>query len=154
MKYKIILISMLLVACNSGTGEPPAGVDSSAVENRIEETSGDSPVSHEPAKTTKQNSFTNQRFRDVTISKIDTGKYDIRGKAQMFEADFGWAVNRDGKEIQSGYGLTDAGAPAWGNFQLTIVLEEKDLSAPSTLILFESSAKDGSRQHQLEIELN
>jgi hypothetical protein len=49
--------------------------------------------------------------------------------------------------------MTDAGAPEWGNFEFTIDVTKKRGNSTLTLILFESSAKDGSRQYELPIAL-
>ncbi len=49
--------------------------------------------------------------------------------------------------------MTDMGAPEWGNFSFTVDVEKKRPNSTLTLILFESSAKDGSRQFELPILL-
>src|SRR5688572_3052288 len=99
MKYILIFISILFIACNPGTVEPKAEEESSGNQKGIEETKQDAPLSNDTVKRSKPKPFFNQRFREVTVTKIDTGKYDVRGQAQMFEADFEWAVNGNGKEI-------------------------------------------------------
>ena len=49
--------------------------------------------------------------------------------------------------------MTDAGAPEWGDFDFTIIVQKKRENSKLTLVLFESSAKDGSRQDELPIVL-
>ena len=49
--------------------------------------------------------------------------------------------------------MTDAGAPEWGKFEFAISVHKKRKNSTLTLILFESSAMDGSRQHELPITL-
>jgi len=57
-------------------------------------------------------------------------------------------------ELKKGFEMTDAGAPEWGNFIFTINVAKKRPNSTLHLIIFESSAKDGSRQHELPILLN
>jgi hypothetical protein len=56
-------------------------------------------------------------------------------------------------ELKKGFQMTDAGAPAWGNFTFNIEVKKKRPNSTLTLILFESSPKDGSRTHELPIPL-
>ena len=57
------------------------------------------------------------------------------------------------EELKKGYQMTDAGAPEWGKFEFAITAQKKRTNSTLTLILFETSAKDGSRQHELPITL-
>ncbi len=50
--------------------------------------------------------------------------------------------------------MTEAGAPEWGKFEFTIDAKKKREISTLILILFESSAMDGSRQYELPIVLN
>jgi hypothetical protein len=77
----------------------------------------------------------------------------VQGQAQVFEASFSWVIEDGHNELKTGHQMTDAGAPAFGNFRFTIDLPEKRPEATLHLILFESSPKDGSRQHELIIPL-
>ncbi|MEO6488548.1 MAG: Gmad2 immunoglobulin-like domain-containing protein, partial [Ferruginibacter sp.] len=70
-----------------------------------------------------------------------------------FEAAFSWVVEDGHEELKKGFHMTDAGAPAWGKFDFTIDVQKKRENSTLTLILFESSAKDGSRQYELPIVL-
>jgi hypothetical protein len=49
--------------------------------------------------------------------------------------------------------MTDAGAPEWGRFSFTVEAVKKRANSTLHIILFESSAKDGSRQYELPILL-
>jgi hypothetical protein len=63
-------------------------------------------------------------------------------------------VLEDGhEELQQGFQMTDAGAPEWGKFKFTIEAKKKRANSTLTLILFEASPKDGSRQHELSMAL-
>ena len=97
--------------------------------------------------------MSNERFKSVTVEKLGKSKFRIRGQAQIFEANFGWIVEDGHRELESGNAMTDAGAPAWGDFDFVIEAEEKAENSSMTLILFEASPKDGSRQYELPIVL-
>jgi len=97
--------------------------------------------------------YANKRFREVTVQKLDDHKFRVRGQGQIFEASFSWIVEDGHFELAKGFEMTDAGAPEWGNFDFTLDVSKKDANTTLTLILFEISAKDGSRQYELPIPL-
>lgn len=101
----------------------------------------------------KQPVYENQRFRNVTITKTGPITYQVKGKAQVFEASFGWLVEDGHNLLKEGYTTTDAGAPEFGNFSFEVSVAKQRKNSTLTLILFEPSAKDGSRQHLLPIPL-
>lgn len=97
--------------------------------------------------------YSNARFKEVAIKRIGEHQFTIRGKGQIFEANFGWVVEDGHEELLKGFEMTDAGAPEWGKFKFTIDVEKRRVNSTLTLILFETSAMDGSRQHELPIVL-
>jgi hypothetical protein len=97
--------------------------------------------------------FSNERFRNVFVEKIGDSTFKVSGQAQVFEAAFSWTVEDDQGEIKKGHAMTNAGAPEWGNFEFETSIARKDSNSVLHLILFESSPKDGSRQHELPIPL-
>ena len=97
--------------------------------------------------------YSNKRFKDVTVEKIAKDKFLIRGQAQIFEANFSWIVEDGHEELKKGFQMTDGGAPEWGKFEFAIDVLKKRENSTLTLILFESSPKDGSRQYELPITL-
>jgi hypothetical protein len=97
--------------------------------------------------------YSNKRFRNVRVKKVSEGVYAIRGKAQVFEASFSWVVEDGHNELLQGHEMTDAGAPEWGKFNFKVKVNKKTSNSTLHLILFEVSAKDGSRQHELPIPL-
>ncbi|HEX8547649.1 MAG TPA: Gmad2 immunoglobulin-like domain-containing protein [Cytophagaceae bacterium] len=101
----------------------------------------------------KEEAYSNERFKEVTIEKVGYGKFIVTGKGQIFESSFGWIVEDGHNELMSGFGNTDAGAPEWGSFELRIDVKKERPNSVLHLILFETSAKDGSRQHELPIRL-
>jgi hypothetical protein len=144
MKYTIIICCALLVlvaACKSdSTEEQHSQGDSAALLDDYE-------------KPDTIDVFSNNRFRNVLVERIGDSTFDVSGKAQVFEAAFSWVVEDGHNEIKRGFGTTDAGAPAWGNFSFQLTAGKRDSNTILHLILFESSAKDGSRQHELPIPL-
>ena len=95
----------------------------------------------------------NERFKDVTVGKVGEHEFLIKGKGQIFEASFNWVVEDGHEELKQGYATTDAGAPEWGSFAFTVDVKKARPNSTLTLILFEASAMDGSRQHELPIVL-
>lgn len=149
MRWTILLSALLLMACSKKETQH---------NNSVRDTLKTTP------KTTKiekpiipDNSlpkqYSNERFKEVTIKRIDDNKFRIRGKGQIFEASFNWIIEDGHYELKSGFQATDAGAPEWGNFDFTITVQKKRENSKLTLVLFESSAKDGSRQYELPIVL-
>ena len=98
--------------------------------------------------------YSNERFRAVTVKKLDDGTFRVKGEGQIFEASFSWVVEDGHYELAEGFDSTEAGAPEWGNFDFTLAVPTKDTNSTLTLILFETSAKDGSRQYELVIPLH
>jgi len=150
MKTIYFLIAIILLACNnSGENKTPATKDT--VENKPVNTD----VKTDEAVDTTQAGkiYSNQRFKDVTVEKTGEHTFLIRGKGQIFEASFNWVVEDGHEELQKGYTTTDAGAPEWGKFSFTVDVTKKRENSKLNLILFEISAKDGSRQYELPVLL-
>lgn len=102
---------------------------------------------------TSLKNYSNDRFRNVTVEKVNVDKFRVKGEGQIFEACFNWIVEDGDYELKKGYEMTDAGAPEWGKFDFTVDVAKNRKNSTLTLILFEISAKDGSRQHELPIVL-
>lgn len=147
MKFTILISLIILIACNTKEGKV-TNTDtavSDTTEIKEDETQKDILP---PLK-----SYSNERFKDVTVEKIGKDSFLIRGQGQIFEANFSWIVEDGHNELKKGFQMTDAGAPDWGNFEFTIQVEKARENSTLTLVLFESSAKDGSRQNELPIPL-
>ena len=97
--------------------------------------------------------YSNERFKDVTVVRTGEHMFRISGKAQIFEANFGWVVEDGHNELRQGHQMTDAGAPEWGNFSFVITAVKENPNSTLHVILFESSPKDGSRQFELPLIL-
>ena len=44
-----------------------------------------------PSHTVLKN-YSNERFRNVTVEKVNGNKFRVKGEAQIFEASFSWTV--------------------------------------------------------------
>ena len=97
--------------------------------------------------------YTNTAFKKVIVEKISPDSFRVKGMARIFEANFSWVVEDGHEEIKKGYQMTDAGAPEWGKFDFKIRVSKKRENSTLTLLLFESSAEDGRRLHELVIPL-
>lgn len=155
MKIKVLASIIILLSCNTGNEQNKSidkekfiVTDSSKISitnGILIDTSGKNII---PKKM-----YANQRFKEVTVENISDKKFRIKGKAQVFEAAFSWVIEDGHNEIKTGYQMTDAGAPAWGNFNFTIDALKETSNSTLHIILFEASPKDGSRQYELPILL-
>jgi len=134
---------MILVACTSNEPQKETTINTETVQVPTQSTA------HQPAK----GMYSNERFKEVTVDKVGVHQFLIRGKGQIFEANFGWVVEDGHMELKKGNTITDAGAPEWGNFNFTVDVKKERENSTLMLILFESSPKDGSRQYELPVLL-
>lgn len=111
------------------------------------------PNDDEPNPSLTPKAYSNERFREVTVRKNEDNTFTVSGKGQIFEASFGWVVEDGHNELVKGFESTDAGAPEWGDFEFSVEVRKQRPNSTLTLVLFETSAKDGSRQHELAIPL-
>ena len=151
MRIFYFIVVFTLTACNNQQQKVPVkNADTATVSAKItrEQDTLKSPDSLPAFKT-----YANERFKDVTVEKSGDHQFVVQGKAQIFEANFGWVIEDGHNELQKGNQMTDAGAPAWGNFKFTIDVQKERENSTLHLILFEPSPKDGSRQYELPVPL-
>ena len=144
MKYKLIVVAFALalaVACEDKSAEPQYPSNDSTAEYEDEHVQDTVDV------------FSGERFRNVRVQKIKDSTFEVSGEAQVFEAAFSWVIEDGHNELKQGHGTTDAGAPAWGKFSFEVTAAKREPNTVLHLILFEASAKDGSRQHELPVVL-
>ena len=164
--YKGYFVWLFLVfACNPSATDQHNGniadgsADSTNVEAPGQDTSLTNPDSNVNPKDThipgpdQPKRYANFRFKDVTVEKTGEHRFTIKGKGQIFEATFGWVVEDGHNELLKGFDMTDAGAPEWGNFTFSIEVKKQRPNSTLMLILYEESAKDGSRQYELPVLL-
>ena len=149
MRWAILLSAFLLLACNKRENQRNTIMNDTLIIT---------PETIKVVKKTKPENllprqYSNERFKEVTVERIDENKFRVRGKGQIFEANFNWIIEDGHDELKKGFQMTDAGAPEWGKFDFTITVQKRRENSELTLVLFESSAKDGSRQHELPIIL-
>lgn len=140
MKAIVIMLFFAFTSCNNVNQTPPK-TDTVTVRDTIY-------ITKPEAK-----KYSNERFKDVTVEKFGEHKFIIKGRAQVFEAAFSWVVEDGHDELEKGFETTDAGAPEFGNFAFIADVAKKRPNSTLHIILFEASAKDGSRQHELPILL-
>lgn len=76
--------------------------------------------------------------------------FKVSGEARVFEAAFSYSFEDGHNVLAEGHVTADQGAPEWGKFEFEVTF--KNPTSPyGMLIIYESSAKDGSPIHQLEI---
>ncbi len=150
MKYSIWLPTLLLFACTTKE-QKIAPVEKEAYQYNIDTMNN---IPDEELPTIAPIQYSNKRFREVTVEKVGDNTFRIKGQGQIFEANFNWVLEDGHDELKKGYQMTDAGAPEWGSFDFIIDVERKRENSTVTLILFETSAEDGSRQHELPIVLD
>ena len=155
MKILLTVITMVLLSCNetNTTSDKTDSDDTIIVREKIEKTVESPKPPPPPPASTKPEVYFNERFKDVTVQKTGENKYTIEGKGQIFEANFSYVVEDGHEELKKGHQMTDAGAPEWGKFKFTIDVPKKRPNSTLTLILFEISAEDGRRVHELPIPL-
>ena len=96
----------------------------------------------------------NDAFRvfEPAPDSIVGNEFVVRGEARVFEATFQYEFE-DGHDIlDQGTIMASHGAPEWGEFEFTVSFDDVFFDT-GILILFQYSAKDGSRVNELFIPL-
>jgi len=159
MKVKYILLAIILTGCNAqqepqkDDKEVVVTNDTQMAERKKPEIENAKPEPVKSIDSLPEKIYSNERFKEVKLRKTGDHKFIVKGKAQIFEAQFSWVVEDGHEELRKGFTMTDAGAPEWGNFSFTVDVSKKRTNSTLHLILFESSPKDGSRQYELPVPL-
>jgi hypothetical protein len=151
MRYLCAFIFILLVGCNDTDNKGKQ--EQLPAEDSVVETVEIIDTTETVSTPAADKVYANERFKDVMVKRNGGSSFTISGKGQLFEAGYSWVVEDGHSEIAKGFGSTDAGAPEWGKFSFTIDVPKPDPHATLHLILFEISAKDGSRQYELPVPL-
>ena len=152
MKLRLLILLLIVVSCKNNKPKS-ASIKADTLTTNKDVNQVTNKTKPEPVKPISKTYF-NKRFKDVTVERIGENKFRIRGQGQIFEASFNWIVEDGHDELYKGFQTTEAGAPEWGKFEFTIDAKKKRENSTLILILFESSARDGSRQYELPIVLN
>lgn len=156
--HYIKFIAVILIAYLAGCTDRSDSGANTTVPTPVEDTASvNAPAVDKPSPDTiatpTSEIYANARFRNVRVEKIGTNKFQLTGEAQIFEASFNWVVEDGHNELKSGFSTTDAGAPAWGKFNFNVQVAKEREHSVLHIILYEASAKDGRRTHQLPILL-
>lgn len=162
MKWTTFVLAFLLSFCNNSNNV----ISEKEISDSADvDTSLSSPVAEGPTDSPKEDGtqinrdttgtmvYSNQAFRNVTVTQTRPGKFMVQGQAKVFEARFGWVVEDGHNELNKGFESADNSAAAWGNFSFNVSAQKKDINTTLHLVLFVSSMKDGARQHELPIPL-
>lgn len=150
MNLSILFFLLLIIGCNSRV---TTTVETESPDTISIDATDDSKQEIDTTSSGIGKLYSNDRFKDVTVTQTGDNTFQIKGKGQIFEANFGWVIEDGHDELQKGHHMTDAGAPEWGNFSFSVTAPKKDPNTTLHIVLFESSAKDGSRQYELPILL-
>ena len=156
MKYKVLLSFLaiaLIFACQDRSAEQQYEEKDTAAVHNDNPVLPDTSVYNDEHIQDTVDVFSGGRFRNVRVEKIGDSTFELTGEAQVFEAAFSWVIEDGHKQLKQGHGTTDAGAPAWGKFSFQVSASKPEPNGVLHLILFEASAKDGSRQHELPVVL-
>lgn len=149
MRYTFFLLVLSFIACNNNEQiKTTAKVDSLKTITDTLQVKKETNQENLLPKT-----YSNKRFKDVTVERLGKDTFVISGQGQIFEANFNWIVEDGHNELKKGFQMTDAGAPEWGKFKFAINVQKKRENSTLTLVLFEISAEDGSRKYELPITL-
>ena len=146
-----LFLAFVYTGCNDAEQRQTSTVNSDSQNVQHERTTPGVPEKTDTQLLTR--TYSNKRFKEITVEKLEEHVFLVKGKAQVFEASFGWIVEDGHEELEKGFQMTSAGAPEWGEFMFTINVQKKLPNSTLTLVLFESSPKDGSRQYELPIAL-
>lgn len=96
----------------------------------------------------------NPAFRNVMVTGSQ-GSYQISGEARVYEATIQYEVEDGHIQFIKSFTTASTGAPDWGTFTIEVDIPEEELPGYGVLmlILYEESAEDGSRLHELPVIL-
>ncbi len=142
------------IACNNQADEQQQSTDSTNIPiDTIENVKKPDSMTTEK-KSNRDSVFSNKKFKDVRIQKLNDTTFRITGKAQVFEANFEWNIKEGNVLLKKGHTTTDAGAPEFGKFNFTVTASKKNPSSTLEIVIFEPSANDGTPQGELLMPLN
>lgn len=147
MKSPIIMLMIIivtitgLIACNREIKIQAPDKKPNITERKIEKTDTNLP----------RKQYKNSAFKEVVVT-VNEEDVVVTGKASVFEGVFQYAIIVGDKRILEDKYQT-AGAPAWGDFHITLAKSlVKENTA--TIELFVYSAKDGSKIDVLNVPIN
>lgn len=96
----------------------------------------------------------NQAFRNIMVSGSH-GNYTVAGQARVYEGTVQYEVEDGHFILDEGFTTASEGGPGWGIFKIDIQIPPEDLPEYGSvrIVLFEESAEDGSRLHEIAVLL-
>ncbi len=91
-------------------------------------------------------------FEPAPNTVIQKDNIIVKGLARVYEATFNYEFEDGHFVLDEGTTMASEGAPGWGEFEIIIQLDEI-FGESGTIILYEESAKDGSRINELIIPI-
>lgn len=135
----IILIAFgFLVGCNKAKTEPD-----------VPEKLGEPPISKEKEQLIVMENQIFKIFEPAPMAKV-RDKIVVKGLASIWEATVQYEFEDGHFILDKGFVTASEGAPGWGEFEITIELDNA-VNGSVRVILYETSAKDGSRLNELII---
>lgn len=116
-------------------------------ETEVEENTTEEEVESESTVVLENEAF--RIFEPAPDSEV-SNEFTVRGEARVFEAVVSYDFEDGHFILAEGTVMASEGAPNWGEFEITIQFDELSNDA-GRVFLYEESAKDGSRQHELAI---
>ncbi|QNO14067.1 Gmad2 immunoglobulin-like domain-containing protein [Alkalicella caledoniensis] len=111
------------------------------------------PKGNEQGQSKKEFVLENNAFKiyETQLDEVE-GRLIVRGLARVFEATIQYEFEDGHYLFDKGFVTASEGAPGWGEFEIVLGLENVvNYSGVGTVIIYEESAKDGSRLHELHI---
>ena len=152
MRLIFFAIIMIFISCNTNEKSGTIAKTDTLITTVATTVNDQKPTAKKDTISTLK-TYANKRFKNVIVERIGKDSFLVRGQGQIFEANFNWVLEDGHDELKKGFQMTDAGAPEWGKFKFIIQAQKQRKNSTLTLILFETSAKDGSRQYELPIVL-
>lgn len=156
MRTFLFFSSLTILSCGDPSGKPPppATVDTMA----RPEIPIVSPFKQEPKPpidTLQQDTtvYENERFKDVSITRLAADQYQVVGKGKLYEATLNWRLEDGHRVLKTGFETADIGAPEFGNFSFKFFATQRDTNTKLHLILFEVNAENGKPRYELPIPL-
>ena len=98
--------------------------------------------------------YQNELFKEVTVEKIGTDTYRVKGKGQNSISTFAYVVEDGHNQILKGFASFDNVNSEWGSFNFTFEAKLKDKNTTLILALFEKNLKYRNKNFILTIPLN
>lgn len=145
--------------------DEPADVEEEVEENVEEDTSEETESNEEDSDANVEDEdqvedtesepqvvLENEAFRifEPAENAVVGNEFTVRGEAKVFEGTVAYEFEDGHNILDEGFVTASAGAPEWGAFEFTVSFDEVFFET-GTVILYEESAKDGSRVNQLYI---